>query len=163
MTLTLPDGWVVLSPQDGAFQTGAGGEMKFVHDESPASDVFICASPDFRRYEIGGSGTGILLYSLPLADLEPIVQDFESVVSICEKWFGEPTASEAIVAIISPRRGGAEWGYKRGEMWVAGDGFANYLLDNGWVAQGLMKSLAAHETIHTWFGVSVGFEDASLR
>jgi hypothetical protein len=163
MTLTMPDGWVVLSPRDGEFEAGAGGTMEFVHQESTTQDVFICASPGFRRYEIGGDDSGVLLYTLPLADLQPIVDDFENVVSLCTKWFGEPAASDAIVAVISPRRGGAEWGYERGDLWITGDGFANYLLSNDWVTKGLKKSLAAHETIHTWFGKSVGFEQAYLK
>ena len=35
------------------------------------------------------------------------------------------------------------------------------LLENDWEIKGLKKSLAAHETIHTWFGNSMGFEQAN--
>jgi aminopeptidase N len=95
-----------------------------------------------------------------MAKLELVLEDFEKVVSIGTSWFGRPKTTRAIVAVISPRMGGAEWGYKRGALWVTGDGFAQYLLDNDWTAQGLKKSLAAHETIHSWFGESVVFEHA---
>jgi len=163
MTLNMPEAWVVLSPQDREFRALAGGKMEFAHEESRTEDVFICASPGFRRYVIGGKGSPVFLYSLPRGDLAPIIEDFESVVSLCTKWFGEPVTAESIVAIISPRRGGAEWGYERGPFWVTGDGFADYLLANDWEIKGLKKSLAAHETIHTWFGKSVRFEQAYLK
>ena len=136
--------------------------MDFIHQTSQTQDIFICASPDFHRYQIGSEDSRVLLYSLPRKDLEPIVTDFESVVSLNTEWFGIPVTSRTIVAIISPRRGGAEWGYERGPFWVTGDGFANYLLEHDWESQGLKKSLAAHETIHTWFGKSLGFEQAWL-
>ncbi|MGD9020768.1 MAG: M1 family aminopeptidase [Lysobacterales bacterium] len=162
MELRMPDGWVVLSPRDGPFRADDGGKMEFIHQAAPTQDVFICAAPGFERYQIGGVDSGVMLYSLPQDDFERIREDFEAVVSLCTEWFGEPAASKEIVAILSHRRGGAEWGYERGVFWVNGDGFVSHLLANDWVSRGLKKSLAAHETIHTWFGKSLGFEQAWL-
>ena len=162
MTLNMPEGWVVLSPQDGVFTEESGGSMEFVNVASHYEDIFICASPGFHRYDIGGSNSSVVLYALPGQSVEAIETDFQAVVALCSEWFGEPATAEDIVSIITPRRGGAEWGYKRGPFWVTGDGFANYLLENDWEIKGLKKSLAAHETIHTWFGNSMGFEQAWL-
>jgi hypothetical protein len=158
MSLTMPEDWVVLSPHQDSFRALRGGEMEFVQNTSPAADIFIIASPDFEAHTIGAENSPIRLYAVAMDKLDLLKSDFEKVVSIGTSWFGKPKTTRAIVAVVSPRRGGAEWGYKRGAIWVVGYGFANNLLDHDWVARGLKKSLAAHETIHSWFGESVDFE-----
>ncbi|GAG96303.1 unnamed protein product, partial [marine sediment metagenome] len=77
----------------------------------------------------------------------------------CEELFGKMIPGTGGTAVISLRKDGEEWGYERGNIWVVGDNFASYWLKNKKIIHGLTKSLAAHESIHAWFGIGVAFKE----
>ncbi|MHA1555333.1 MAG: M1 family aminopeptidase [Candidatus Heimdallarchaeota archaeon] len=156
LKIQLPKQWKTIVP--GVEKPAKGNvSQRFEFTDRLIQDIVICSSPQYKEYS-----KGKVTYVMPewsKEDIEILLDDYAKVVTKCEELFGKMIPGTGGTAVISIRKEGEEWGYERGNIWVVGDSFANYWLKNNKIIKGLTKSLAAHESIHAWFGIGVEFEN----
>ena len=154
LTVELPEGWTCVTP-------GKRVGNKYIYHRG-IEDIFLCASPKLNLYKRDFP----MDYYIPetlMEHSEVLIKDFLDSLELCTEKFGDLKEENGGTAVISPRgKDGAEWGFERDGLWVVGDTFARYLIENHWKIKNRYKSLAMHETIHGWFGIGVDFEEPWL-
>ncbi len=159
LKLDLPEDWTAITPGESI------GEKSRYRYTRKIEDIFICASPLLDTFERECCGLDIEMH-IPKEIInfkEVLIDDFSSSIELCTTLFGPLKKGNGGIGIISPRgKEGAEWGFERDGLWVVGDLFTKYLIDNDWKIENLPKSLSLHETIHGWFGVGVDFKEPWL-
>jgi len=159
LELDLPEDWTAITPGESI-----GKKSRYRYTRK-IEDIFICASPLLDTFERECCGLDIEMH-IPKEIIkfkEVLIDDFSSSIELCTKLFGSLKKGNGGIGIVSPRgKEGAEWGFERDGLWVVGDLFAEYLIDNDWKIDDLPKSLSLHETIHGWFGVGVDFKEPWL-
>ncbi|HHY34847.1 MAG TPA: M1 family metallopeptidase [Firmicutes bacterium] len=161
----LPAGWDLVTP--GISHRGDTKERDYERLR-PIEDIVMCAVPSFECDEVSVGGHVYRLYTRGLSDREraAMVFDFSRCLEAMHRHFGPAIPGRGGVAVISPRGpAGAEWGFERGDLWVCGDSLVGPLVANDWVLEGLVPgrfSLALHETIHFWIGLSLEFAEHFL-
>ncbi len=159
LEIELPNHWNIVTP---------GEEIKnhsrFRYPQE-IEDIFLCASPLLKLFQKECCDVNLKLY-IPKSLIkfsETLIDDFSSSIELCTDLFGGLKEGNGGIGVISPRgKGGAEWGFERDGLWVVGEAFAKYLIDNDWKVNELSKSLSLHETIHGWFGIGVEFNEPWL-
>jgi len=159
LEVEFPKDWNIVTP---------GEEIKIsslFRYQREIEDIFLCASPLLECFQKDVRNITLKLY-MPenlRKFKEKLMDDFSSSIELCTDLFGELKEDNGGTGVISPRgRDGAEWGFERDGLWVIGDSFVKYLIDNDWKIEGLYKSLSLHETIHGWFGIGVKFKEPWL-
>jgi|GEM_PF-1000643 len=162
LVIDIPKDWTVVTPGE---DKNEDERIRRYHYDRPIEDIFICASPKFELIQEDVCDIPLKLY---LSDdfthaKEELMDDFVSSVRLITEMFGGLEEENGGTAIVSPRgKEGAEWGFERDGLWVVGQSFCEYLIENDWKVGDLPKSLSLHETIHGWFGIGVDFEEPWL-
>ncbi len=154
LEVALPNSWRVVAPDDRDIQNIPEDERRFHFQNHKIEDILVCASPDYKRHH--RKSLTMILPKLDPSVAKGMLKDFENSVDLCTETFGKLRSGMTTTGIVSPRgEGSQEWGYERGHLWVIGDLFLQYACANDWRFGGLKKSLALHETIHSWIGIGV--------
>ncbi len=154
LEVSLPKSWRVVAPDDRDIQDVPLNERRFHYQKHKIEDILICAAPDYQRHY--RKNMTMILPNLEAPVAKSMLKDFEHSVDVCAETFGELRSGMTTTGIVSPRgEGSQEWGYERGHLWVIGDLFLQYACAHEWRFGGLKKSLALHETIHSWIGIGV--------
>ncbi len=160
LKVEIPDKWKVVTPGKEI-----KNDLRHFRYRREIEDIFICASPSLKPFRRNCCDITLELYvpdSLRKFK-EELMDDFSSSIELCSDLFGKLKEDNGGLAVISPRgKDGAEWGFERDGLWVVGDTFARYLIENDWKVDGMWKSLSLHETIHGWFGIGVEFKEPWL-
>ncbi len=159
LKVDLPGDWTIVTPGE---IMGDGGKYRY---SRKIEDIFLCASPILETFQKECCGVNLELH-IPkdmIKFKEVLMDDFSSSIELCTKLFGPLKKGNGGIGIVSPRgKEGAECGFERDGLWVVGDLFTKYLIDNDWKVDSLPKSLSLHETIHGWFGIGVDFKEPWL-
>lgn len=165
LSVDLPPGWDLVTP--GISHLGNTKERHYERLR-PIEDIFLCAAPHFDCDELTCADHLFRLYTAGLNDSErqALISDFARSLEAMHRYFGPVIPGRGGAAVISPRGAdGAEWGFERGDMWVMGDSLVRPLVEQNWVLGDFMPgpiSLALHETIHYWIGLSLEFAEPSF-
>ncbi len=135
--------------------------------QRPIGDIFLCAVPRFDCTLDQGDGGVTRVYSVGLDEKtrHAVSYDYRRCITLMARHFGPMLPGRGGVVVISPRGAeGEQWGFERGDLWVIGDLFAQEIVETNWrppYSTGPM-SLSLHETIHSWFGLGLEFNDPWL-